>query len=509
MTRPQLSRALLSDPMWTASASVTVPTAAMLALPERAVQFGTGAFLRGFVDYFLDMANAGGQFNGRIVAIASTGSGRDRAFDEQDGLYTLVARGNMRGTSSEERRVIGSVSRALSAVTDWDAVLACARAPELELVFSNTTEVGIVFDPTDMFDTAPPRSYPGKLTRFLYERALAFDFIPSRGVIVLPCELIAQNGAELRSIVDRYAALWDLDTRFGHWLDAGVTFCNTLVDRIVPGAPSGPDAEALANQLGYRDELLTTAESFRQFVIEGDAQLADRLGFVSADSGIIVTADIEPYRERKIRLLNGTHSISVATALLSGCETVSDALTHPGVRAFIRRVLLEEIVPALDVPDAEPFARSVLERFENPFIRHALFDITLQGTTKLRVRIVPTLIRVAELRGYVPESLAFGIAAHLFFMRGDLQRRRLSAGQTVPRDDLGERIRVAWSAMSPQQDRIALHAIVQTILSDTEMWGTDLSQLPMFVESVTLQLSRIMMLGADEALATLLTAAVP
>ena len=278
MTRPQLSRALIVDPTWNGSESVTVPTAAMLALPERAVQFGTGAFLRGFIDYFLDVANADGRFNGRVVAIASTASGRDRAFGDQDGLYTLVARGITSGVSREDFRIVGSVSRALSATTEWDAVLACARAPELSLVFSNTTEVGIAFEPNDHFAATPPTSFPAKLTRFLYERAHTFDFMPSRGVIVLPCELIAQNGTQLRAVVDRYAALWKLDARFVDWLDAGVTFCNTLVDRIVPGAPSGADADALVERLEYRDDLMTTAEHFRQFVIEGDAQLADRLG---------------------------------------------------------------------------------------------------------------------------------------------------------------------------------------------------------------------------------------
>ena len=508
MTRPQLSRALIADPTWNGSESVTVPTAAMLALPERAVQFGTGAFLRGFIDYFLDVANADGRFNGRVVAIASTGTGRDRAFGEQDGLYTLISRGIAGGLSSEESRVIGAVSRAVSATTEWDAVLACARIPELALIFSNTTEVGIAFDPNDRFAATPPTSFPGKLTRFLYERAQAFDFTPSRGVIVLPCELIAQNGTQLRAIVDRHAALWNLDARFVRWLDAGVTFCNTLVDRIVPGAPSGADAEALADRLEYHDALMTTAERFRQFVIEGDAQLADRLGFASADAGITVVADIEPYRQRKVRLLNGAHSISVAVALMIGCTTVREAMVNPGVRTFIRRVLLDEIVPTLDVPDAEPFARSVLERFENPFIRHALFDITLQGTTKWRVRVVPTLVRAAEMRGGVPDTLAFGLAAHLLFLRGDLQRRRVIAGQTVPPDDLGERIRLAWTALSPEPDRIALHAMVHTTLSDSEIWGVDLSRLPMFVESVSLQLARIMTLGADRALGTLLTTGV-
>ena len=480
----------------------------MLALPERAVQFGTGAFLRGFVDYFLDVANASQQFNGRVVAIGSTGSGRERAFTDQDGLYTLVSRGITRGASSDERRLIASVSRVLSAATEWEAVLACARNPALTTIFSNTTEVGITFDADDQFDASPPASFPAKLTRFLFERARAFDFDDAHDVIVVPCELIAQNGAQLRAIVDRYTALWRLDKRFIAWLDSSTTFCNTLVDRIVPGTPAGADAELLADEMGYRDDLLTTAEHFRQFVIEGPPELRERLGFVTDDAGIIIARDIEPYRQRKVRLLNGAHSISVATALLCGCATVHDAMTHPGVRAFIRRVLLDDIVPTLDVPDADRFARSVLERFENPFIRHALFDITLHGTAKLRVRLVPTVVRAAQLRGAVPDALAFGFAAHLFFLRGDLQRRRIVAGQQVPPDELGGRIHAAWAA-TPDADRIALHTMVRSVLSDADMWGEDLSQLPTFTDAVALHLSRIVRLGADRALGTLLTAALP
>jgi len=231
----------------------------MLALPERAVQFGTGAFLRGFIDTFVDEANAVGAFNGRIVAIGSTSSGRDRALAEQDGLYTLVSRGLVRGVPHEERRIIGSISRALSATDGWSAVLACARDPNISIIFSNTTEVGITLDESDEFDAMPPRSFPGKLARFLYERADTFAFAPSSGVIVVPCELIEANGARLRTIVLRLAERWSLGAEFVRWVESSVRFCNTLVDRIVPGGPTAEDGASLEAALGYRDGMLTTA----------------------------------------------------------------------------------------------------------------------------------------------------------------------------------------------------------------------------------------------------------
>jgi len=467
-----------------------VPGAALLDLPERAVQFGTGAFLRGFVEYFLDVANHRGRFGGRVVMVGSTGSGRDRVLEEQDGLYTLSIRGVERGAVVEERRVIGSVSRALSARDQWSEVLACARDPELRLVFSNTTEVGITLDEEDRPDLAPPRSFPGKLTRFLYERATAFGFDAGRGVVVLPCELIEDNGDRLREIVLALAARWELGAEFTDWVERAVPFCNTLVDRIVPGTPEAETLEEMQVSLGYRDELLTTCEVYRLFAIQGDAALAARLGFAEVDPGIVVAADIAPYRERKVRLLNGAHTITVAAALLCGCETVLEAVRHPLLGPFLRRVMLEEIVPGLDVPGAEEFAHAVLDRFANPFIRHALADISLQQTMKVRVRVVPSIVRHAERTGEAPPSLAFGFAAYLLFLRGEGERRP---------DDQGERVRRAWAAV-PDDSRESIEDLVRTVCGDEALWGTDLARVPGLVEAVAEALARSVRDGVPAAL---------
>ncbi|MGZ8468697.1 MAG: tagaturonate reductase [Gemmatirosa sp.] len=495
---PTLTRALAL----TGDARVDMPSAEVLALPEVAVQFGTGAFLRGFIDHFVDAANRRGEFNGRIVAIGSTGSGRDRAFTDQDGLYTLVARGLAQGVAREEMRVVGAVSRALSAVTEWDAVLACARAPELRLVFSNTTEVGIALDADDRFDLAPPRSFPGKLTRFLYERAHAFDFAPDRGVVVVPCELIEDNGDRLREIVLALADRWQLGDAFRRWIETAVPFCNTLVDRIVPGYPSEADADALQQTLGYRDELLTACELYRLFVIEGDPALRARLGFADADPGVVVTADARPFRERKVRLLNGAHTIAVSLALLAGCETVREAMTHPLVGPYVRRVMLDEIAPTLNDPQAEAFAYAVLDRFGNPYIRHALFDITLQATMKMRVRVVPTIERHVARTGTTPALLALGLAAFLLFARGDLQARRRDAGLTIPADDQAERLRALWAGHAPD-------AVAQAALSDATLWGTDLTALPRLVDAVRDALARLLSDGVERTLEAHLAASLP
>src|SRR5688500_16131929 len=496
---PPLNAALVRDAAFHRRAAVDSPDPAVLDLPEKAVQFGTGAFLRGFVDAFLDECNRQGRFGGRVVAIASTSSGRERALNEQNGLYTLSIQGIEQGTARQEQRVVASVSRALSAPDEWRAVLECARNPALELVFSNTTEVGIVLDERDRPDAAPPLSFPGKLTRFLYERALAFEYDPAKGVIVIPCELIEENGERLCAIVLALAARWNLGRAFIEWIETAVPFCNTLVDRIVPGTPPRDRLAQLHRMLGYRDSLLTTCERYRLFAIEGDDEIRARLPFPSDTRGLVIANDIAPYRERKVRLLNGAHTAMVPVALLAGCETVLEAMEHERVRPFIRRLMLDEIAPGLDVPDAIAFAHEVLDRFGNPHIRHALLDITLQGTTKMRVRVIPSIVRHAERTGYAPPLLSLGFAAHLLFLRSETPHRYREAGAAVPPDDQGEKLRALWNAHGDDEASVARAAC-----GNASLWGMSLARIPGFVGLVADYLSAIRRDGINTVLGGLL-----
>ena len=474
---------------------VELPSDAVLHLPERAVQFGTGALLRGFIEDFLHRANEQGLFGGRVVAISSTGSSRDRALNEQDSLYTLVVEGIASGERVEQKRIICSLSRALSAVDEWDAVLAVARSPELKYVFSNTTEVGIAADEQSLFDDAPPRSFPAKLTRFLYERAQAHEFSASSGLVVVPCELIEDNGKKLRGIVLDIATRWQLDARFARWIDAAVPFCNTLVDRIVPGFPSAEEAGKLSAQLGYSDEMMTCCEPYRLFAIEAPPEIHGQLGWTRVDDGIIVAADITPYRQRKVHLLNGPHSLLACVALPMGFETVCDAISDATLHKFLRGAMLDEIAPMLDVEGADTFADAVLDRFRNPFIRHALVDITLQGTMKMKVRVVPIVERYIARRDEVPQALAFGFAAFLSFMDGSFQSARSSSGVPVPADNHAERLRAAWCAAGSDAK-----ALVRAVASDTVLWNADLSVLPGWCDAVAEHLGRIRTVGIAAAL---------
>lgn len=435
--------------------------------------------------------------------LGSTGSGRDRRLNEQDGLFTLVVQGHVLGAPRRDVRVVASVSRALPVSTGWAEVLRIAEDPALELIFSNTTEVGIAFDESDAaagIGGAPHRSFAARLTHLLAHRARHFAYDPKRAPVVIPCELVEDNGDLLRAIVHQLSERWSLGTAFRQWLDA-VPFCNTLVDRIVQGAPTSEQARELDGVLGYDDAMVTVCEPYRLFAIEAPTAVRDRLRFAEGDPGVVLTDDVAPYRERKLRLLNGTHTALVSIAILAGCTTVGEALAHPLVGPLVRTVLLEEIVPTVRVPDADAFARDVLERFENPFMRHALWDITLQGGTKWRVRLVPVIEAYARSRGRAPRALALAFAAYLALQRRGARGPSRAGGSPGPTDAVGDAIHLRWAGVADEPD--ALFELVRAILADAGTWGTDLTAVPGLVDAVAEQLVRLRKHGAEAALASL------
>jgi tagaturonate reductase len=471
---------------------VESPVPAHLAYPERVLQFGTGAFLRGFVECFLDQANRDGRFAGRAVIVGSTGSGRAGTLGEQDGLFTLCTRGLRDGVAVDTCRVMASISRALSAAEDWAAVLALAASPDLELVVSNTTEVGIQLDPEDRPDLAPPSSFPGKLAAVLAHRAEAFAHDPARGLVILPCELIEGNGDRLREIVLDLARRWGLPEETVAWIASANTFCNTLVDRIVPGSPDEASYAELVERLGYEDPMLTVAEPYALWAIEGDEALARRIAYLAGQPGVIVAPDITGFRERKVRLLNGTHTLLVPVSLLCGNETVRETMTDETTGAFVRWLMLRETVPSLpgDPEASEAFARDVLDRYANPYIRHELKSIALQQTSKLRVRVLPSVRRYAAQFGGVPPLMAFGFAALIA-----LKRRGLEG---LPPDDAGPRWRELLAKSTDPE------ATAHAVASDAELWEDPPSAIPGFTEAVAAHLAAIEREGARETLGHLL-----
>ncbi len=388
-------------------------------MPERVLQFGEGNFLRSFVDWMINAMNAQGLFGGRVVVIQPIEQGLVDVLNEQNGLYTLILRGLQGGQVIERRELITAISRGINPYRDWDAFVAAAAQPDVRFVVSNTTEAGIAYVEEPCPAGQCPASFPAKVAALLAERFSRFCGDPTKGLIFLPCELIDRNGEQLRSCVLRHAAAWGLGPKFAGWVSEHNRFLNTLVDRIVPGYPH-EESRTLTEQLGYEDRLLTTGEIFHVWVIEGDAEVAKELPLTQAGLNVIWTSNLQPFRTRKVRILNGAHTMSALPAYLAGLDTVRQCVEDPVFGAYVRRGVFEEILPLLPLPadETRTFAADVMERLANPFIKHNLISIALNSVAKYRVRVLPSLLEYRAARRCLPPALTFSLAALLAFYRG-------------------------------------------------------------------------------------------
>jgi tagaturonate reductase len=467
------------------SQELAIPAEPVFDLPEKVLQFGTGVLLRGLPDYFIDKANRQGLFNGRVVVVKSTSNGDSSAFDKQDGLYTLCVRGLENGNKVEENIINTSISRVLSANNEWTEILKCAHNPHMQVIISNTTEVGIQLVNDDV-RRHPPTSFPGKLLAFLYERYQAFAGSRQSGMVIVPTELIIDNGKKLESIVLELAHLNGLDDNFIQWLENCNYFCSSLVDRIVPGKPSAEDRKQMEASFGYSDELLTMSEVYRLWAIEGDEYIRSVLSFAAADEGVVIEPDINLFRELKLRMLNGTHTLSCGLAWLAGFETVREAMDHPAMSAFIGDLMLDEIAAGIPYPVegkvAQDFGKKVLDRFRNPYIQHHWLSITMQYTSKMRMRNVPVITKYAETRKAVPDNIALGFAAYLLFLRPVVKKADGYYGNWQNEeyrinDDHAPYFFEKWKKSGPAE-------VVDQVLGDSALWGEDLSVIPGFAAAV-------------------------
>jgi tagaturonate reductase len=483
------------------SEQVAIPDETIFELPEKVLQFGTGVLLRGLPDYFIDKANRQGIFNGRIVVVKSTSHGDTSAFEKQDGLYTLCIRGIQNGEKVEENSINASISRVLNAAEEWEEILACAHNQNMQVIVSNTTEVGIQLVNDDI-RRHPPVSFPGKLLAFLYERFQAFGGSERSGMIIVPTELIPDNGKKLEAIVLELAHLNGLEETFIEWLENANHFCNSLVDRIVPGKPDNVLQQELENELGYTDGLMTMSEVYRLWAIEGNAHVKEVLTFAQADEGVKIEPNIDLYRELKLRLLNGTHTLSCGLAFLAGCDTVKDAMNSEGTCAFITQLMQYELAPAIpytvDLETAYAFGLQVLDRFRNPHIKHFWLSITLQYSSKMKMRCIPMLLRHYEQTQAVPELFALGFAAYIRFMKATSQNEGKFYGESngqsyLITDDRVEVFYQRWQTLTPD-------TLVAEVLNDASFWGVELGTLPGFQQVVTEKLDIILTSGMKEAI---------
>ncbi len=466
--------------------------------PEKVLQFGEGNFLRAFVDYFIDCMNEKADFNAKVCVVQPISYDARERFRAQDSLYTLFLRGQENGQKVNKKRVISAISRVINAYLDFDELMACADNPDLRFIVSNTTEAGIVYDPSCRFEDRPADSFPGKLTQFLYRR---FNKkLP--GFIILSCELIDHNGDELKRCVHEYVKQWGLGDEFDAWVDSENLFCSTLVDRIVPGYPRA-EAEAIWKEHGYEDNNLDTGEIFGAWVIEGPQSIKDEFPFEKAGLPIIVVDDVTPYKQRKVRILNGAHTSFVLGAYLAGQNIVRDCMNDEVIKGFMNKTLYDEVIPTLDLPkdDLLKFASAVSERFANPYIDHQLLSISLNSTSKWKARCMPSLLEYAKRNGgALPPCLTFSFAAYIDFYRAGKEK---GEGCLIGKrgDDTFEIKDDQWVLdfyYDHRDDDNA--AIASAVIGNEQMWGTELSELPGFEAEVVKYLNLIDEVGMYEAM---------
>lgn len=475
--------------------------------PEKVLQFGEGNFLRAFVNYWFDVSNERAEWNGKCVLVQPIAPGLAKLINEQDGLYTLYLRGRENGEKVDQKRVISSVSRCLNPYekADFDAMMAVAVSDELEYVVSNTTEAGIVYDPSCQLADVPAASFPGKLTQVLYRRWQA----GKSGLVILSCELIDNNGKELLKCVNQYADQWGLEDGFKKYVNEECTFCSTLVDRIVPGRVKDPaEAARMEEANGYHDELIDVGEVFGVWNIEGPAWLEDKLPFKKAGLNCPVVPDVTPYKKRKVRILNGAHTGFVLGAWLAGFNIVRDCMQDETVRGFMNKMLNEEVIPTLplDKQDLDQFANAVQDRFNNPFVDHELMSISLNSTSKWRARNMPSFLEYVEKTGKLPPCLTMSFAAYIAFFSNDIQElndkglvcRRPKGDEYLCSDD-------RWALEFYYEHRNDSAAdLVHAVMTNERMWGRDLTQVAGFEDTVASGLTLIRERGAKAAYASCL-----
>ena len=448
-------------------------------LTTKVLQFGEGNFLRAFVDWMIFEMNQKAGFDAGVTVVQPIAQGLVEKLQAQDGLYNLYLNGIKAGKFVTERSLVDVIQQAIDPYRDPQAYFEEASNPHLKFIISNTTEAGIHFNEDDKLEDQPASSFPGKLTQFLYYRYRALP--GSSKLVVLPCELINKNGEKLKETVLQYIDLWKLEADFLQWFEEKVFFCNTLVDRIVPGYPR-ESAQEYWDTLGYKDELIVEGEVFHLWVIEGPAWLQDELPTGKAGLNVVFTDDLEYYRTRKVRILNGAHTAMVPTAYLYGLDLVKEAVENEIVGKFIHKVVFEEIIPSLpgDRDELVDYAREVINRFKNPAIKHELITISLNSFSKFKTRVLPSILKYYEKEGNLPELLLAAMAAMISFYKG-----RRSDNEIPLKDEpqVLELMRSLWQNCDGSAE--AVQHLVEEVLGKEELWGRDLTLLPGMVESVT------------------------
>lgn len=449
--------------------------------PIKILQFGEGNFLRAFVDWMIQVGNDNGLINMNVALVQPLEVGRVKELSEQDGLYTLFLEGLEDSEAISKRSVISVLDDFINPYEAFERFLEYAKSDDLRFIISNTTEAGIVLDPKDTDLSKCPNSFPGKLLALLYKRYQHYNGNLEKGLIIIPCELIDHNGETLKHILNELSGLNHLEPEFITWLNGANTFCDTLVDRIVPGFPF-KEAEKITEELGYLDHSMIKGELFHLWVIGADEKVQKELPLDEAGLNVLFVKDITPYKERKVRILNGAHTAIVPVAYLYGIDTVREAVEDKVIGNFLKNMIFEEIIPTLDLSEGEciQFANDVLQRFKNPFIRHELLSISLNATTKYKTRDLPSVLTYIERKKTLPKRLLFSLASQFVFFKGD------RAGEKIPLQDNKEFLELYEKLWSKYNGSIeSVREITSEYLGLKEHWGVDLNNIDGATDFIT------------------------
>ncbi|ANY67374.1 altronate oxidoreductase [Paenibacillus sp. BIHB 4019] len=471
------------------------------------LQIGEGNFLRGFADWMLQECHKQGLFSGGVAVTQPRPGGKPKidALAKQDGLYTLVIRGLENGAAVQRKEVVTVFAKAFDPYSEWEALVQLAESKDLRFVVSNTTEAGLAYRPEPLQEGQPVQSYPGKLAYLLYRRFLAFEGAADSGLICLPCELLERNGDELKACVLRYSEDWGFPQAFKEWVEQDNRFLNSLVDRIVTGYPDEQQAQQWFEEWGYEDPMLTTAEPYHFWAIEAEPELDEQLPLRRAGLNVHFVEDLKPFQLRKVRILNGAHTLMTPLALVHGLEQVREVMEHAEFGPYVRDAVEQEIIPALPLPEGElkDYAAAVYERFLNPFIRHRLADIAMNSISKFKVRLLPSLLDYADRGQPVPARLVRAFAGLLRYYKVESDGSGAYTGTDLlgtvytVRDDAGAlaALAAAWASEGTAQGAEAAagsaQAQAERLLALSELWGRDLQAVPGLAEAVASQLEEL------------------
>ncbi len=466
--------------------------------PIKVLQFGEGNFLRAFVDWIIDTMNKKGVFNGNVAVVQPMPFGRVAEIEKQDGLYTLYLQGKQNGETIKTHQVIDCIGDLINPFTQYDKYLDYAKSEDLEFIISNTTEAGIAFDETDTNFAECPKSFPGKLLSFLHARYNHFNGDVNKGLFIIPCELIDHNGDTLKEVLVKLAQTCKMDEKFINWITEANKFYNTLVDRIVPGYPRAEEKQC-QEELGYIDNSMVVGEIFHLWCIDGDDIKALEEAFPAPKAGlnVLYVNSIVPYKQRKVKILNGSHTVLVPVAYLAGIDTVRETIEDAQLGKFVRQFIFDEVIPTIDIPHDQmvDYSNSVLDRYENPFVRHELMSIALNSVTKFKTRDLPTIVQNLEA-GKFPKHALFSLAALIAFYRG----KRGNEDIALKDDEWAlEFFKNEWSNFDGSKE--ACHKIVKDFLGLEKHWEMDLNKFEGVTDFVADCLYEIMTKPMREALA--------